>query len=147
MTQKKTKLMEAFFSLTAQIAPIALPRLGQSLPMENEEVIIRGFGQTDEIRNDHTQTLLSTWTRVLSNDFCRNMFGVTTPNHFCCFDPQLKSNICNGDMGGGLTVMYEGVETLVGVNSIIMGACSSAEPAAYTRVSAQRQWIRDVTSV
>lgn len=117
------------------------------MPLENEEVVIRGFGQTDAVRTEQTQTLLSTWTRVLANNRCQSTFGVVIPNHFCGFDTNLKSSVCNGDMGGGLTVMYEGVETLVGISSIIMSVCSAAEPAAYARVSTYRQWIRDVTNI
>lgn len=133
--------------LLVDVAPIALPPMDVLLPFENEEGQIRGFGQTEAIRGDQAQQLASGYTRVLSNELCRNTFGVIVPNHFCGFDNALATNICNGDMGGGFTVMYKGVETLVGIASIIMNACSGAEPAAYTKISTHRQWIREVTSV
>lgn len=117
------------------------------LPFENEEGTIRGFGQIESIRENQAQHLASGWTRVLSNDLCRNTFGIILPNHFCGFDTALETNICNGDLGGGFTISYKGTETLVGISSIIMTACSGVEPAAYTKISTHRQWIRNVTSI
>lgn len=78
---------------------------------------------------------------------CTAFFGVSNESFFCGEDPINQSNICNQDIGGGFVVSFNGVDTLVGISSLVIEACDGSWPSAYTRIHPYRQWIQNVTSV
>ncbi|KFB43480.1 AGAP004740-PA-like protein [Anopheles sinensis] len=132
---------------TALVQPIQLPLSGRTLPYENEEGMVVGFGfntVNGQVRSDFLKV---GYQRVIGDSRCVGIYQITLPNHFCAEDTLQRSNVCNGDLGAGLVVSERRVETLVGIASLITHSCDSINPTGYTRVSAYRQWIRDNTGV
>lgn len=151
----KVHLMFRFFTLfiIADISPISLPPLKAHAdidfmhPYENEEGIITGFGEHTSSGGTRSPMLLQGFVRIIDDKKCKAFFNLTTPNHFCAQNTINRSNICNSDIGGSLTIQIERKEILVGISSLVLQFCSDAEPSAYTRISMYREWIRNVTSV
>lgn len=124
--------------------PIALPPLNNiNLPYTNEQGKTLGFGLVVP-GGSQVDFLQRGFQRVLDN--C-TMLTVPEPNIFCAQDIERNTNLCQGDVGGSFTIILRNVETLVGIASIIIDACSSQFPSGYTRVSVHRQWIRDQVGV
>lgn len=130
-------------SFTPNVQPINLPPVGVLLPYNNEEGWVSGFGWAipDGVQ---AQFLQRTFQRVTNATRCALSYAITVPNHFCAFD-NLNSNVCFGDFGSGFVVDYRGVDTLVGLASITTASCNTVDPAAFTRISPYREWIRTNT--
>lgn len=122
-------------------AIIALPRVTDHLPKENEQGTIVGFGWTDSERKEPA-LLQRSFQRVINDTECEKSFIVSAPLHFCARDAE-NSNVCYGDLGGGLVLEHRGERTLVGIASLTMVSCDATHPTGYTRVSAYRQWITE----
>ena len=58
-------------------------------------------------------------------------------------NPSQIVNICNGDSGGPLLYVYNGVTYLVGLNSFVStnGCSAYGYPGGYTNVNYLREWI------
>ncbi|XP_058120904.1 collagenase-like [Anopheles ziemanni] len=132
---------------TELVQPIQLPLQGRTLPYENEEGMVVGFGfntVNGQVRSDFLKV---GYQRVIGDSRCVGIFQITLPNHFCAEDTLQRSNVCNGDLGAAFAVSERRVETLVGIASLITHNCDSINPTGYTRVSPYRQWIRENTGV
>lgn len=72
------------------------------------------------------------------------------PNQFCGEDTRLRSDICSDDISGPFITLDRGVEVLSGISSIHIchvNPQTPSEPSLFTRVSAYRAWITQVTQV
>ncbi|XP_037049790.1 transmembrane protease serine 11G-like [Bradysia coprophila] len=138
----------SILSFSVDISPIALPPLNwlQTLPFENEQGSMIGFGGSSAT-SVSVERLQRGHQRVTEGARCTAFFGVNSNNFFCGEDPIYQSNICNQDIGGGFSVSFNGVDTLVGISALVIEACNGTWPSAYTRVQPYREWIRSVTSV
>ncbi|CAO1422651.1 unnamed protein product [Diamesa hyperborea] len=127
------------------IQPIALPSMDTTLPWENEQGLIVGFGGTPAI---NTPTLQAAFKRVVSPAMCLARWPTAAlAQQFCSEDSRLRSDVCNGDLGGGFTVLTRGHEVLVGIASVAHCSTASVSPSLYTRVTAYRTWIRNETNI
>jgi len=138
----------SILSFSADIAPIALPPLNIPgiLPLQNEQGSIIGFGGTSSTSTS-AERLQRGHQRVIDTARCGAFFGVNNESFFCGEDPINLSNICNQDIGGGFVVSFNGVDTLVGINAMVIEACVGSWPSAYTRIQPYREWIRSITTV
>lgn len=135
-------ILETPVELTLSIAVIALPRITDFIPHENEQGTLVGFGWINPARELPT-ILQRSFQRVINDTECAKSFIVTEGLHFCARDEE-NSNVCYGDLGSGLVIEHRGVRTLVGIASITMVSCDATHPTAYTRVLSYRPWIDNI---
>ncbi|CRK90090.1 CLUMA_CG003808, isoform A [Clunio marinus] len=130
------------------VRPIALPPLGTSMiPYDNEQGTALGFGGVPGVANT-TEHLQAAFMRATTPARCNSFFQHSVAQQFCAEDARLRSEVCVGDIGGPFVVLRRGEEVLVGVISLdFCDATFPSEPALFTRVSAYRTWINQVTSV
>lgn len=87
--------------------------------------------------------LLEADTEVLSTNACRQTFNDVNNTQICIRDSG-GQGACNGDSGGP---MFRNNGTVVGLTSFGRGGCAPSSPQVYTRISAYRSWIADVTGI
>lgn len=127
------------------VQPIALPGMNLTLPWENEQGTIVGFGGTPSI---NSPTLQAAFKRVVSPALCLARWPtVALAQQFCSEDSRIRSDVCNGDLGGGFTVLTRGQEVLVGIASVAHCSTTAVSPSLYTRVTAYRSWIREQINI
>lgn len=85
---------------------------------------------------------------VMSENACRSGLGdmrnLITGDHFCTDN---LDRMCYGDIGNGITMIVDGVETLIGVVSIITNMCHPAFPVLFTEVEPYVEWIEEMKLV
>ncbi|CAO1436280.1 unnamed protein product [Diamesa serratosioi] len=128
------------------IQPVALPRLGLTLPFDNEQGLVVGFGGTPAA---NSPILEAAFKRVVPHASCLSRWSAATiVQQFCSEDNRLRSDICVSDLGSGFTVLRRGHNELVGIASA--AHCTSTgtpSPSLYTRVSTYRAWIRQEINI
>lgn len=139
-------VLQSVLTWTPQVQPIQLPPLNMITPLDNEQGIIMGFGWTSG-QQQQSPNLQIAFKRAIPDHICQPLIMVSFPNHFCAYDGIHPANFCQGDLGGGFLVYYRNQLTLVGMNSILLEACETNWPSAYTRISAYRGWINQITGV
>lgn len=128
------------------IQPIALPGLNSTLPWENEQGTIVGFGGSPT--NNNSPILQAAFKRVVSQPLCIARWPTAVlAQQFCSEDSRLRSDVCTGDLGGGFTVLSRGQEVLVGIASVAHCSTLQTSPSLYTRVTAYRTWIREQINI
>ena len=129
------------------IQPVLLPGLGSTLPWENEQGTVVGFGGSPI--NGTSLILEVAFKRVVSQSSCiLRWSNAILAQHFCSEDVRLRSDICAGDLGSGFTVLNHGREVLVGIASAAHCLSTGASfPSLYTRVTAYRAWIRQEINI
>ncbi|CRK90091.1 CLUMA_CG003809, isoform A [Clunio marinus] len=130
------------------VRPIALPPLGTSMiPYDNEQGTVLGFGGAPGVANTR-EHLQAAFMRATTPARCNSFFQHSVAQQFCAEDARLRSEVCFNDIGGPFVVLRRGEEVLVGVISDpFCIAVPTSEPALFTRVSAYRTWINQMTSV
>ena len=127
------------------IQPVALPGLDSTLPWDNEQGTIVGFGGSPNV---NTPNLQAAFKRVVTPASCLLRWtAATLAQQFCSQDDRIRSDVCNGDLGGGFTVLSRGQEVLVGIASAAHCSSGTVSPSLYTRVTAYRAWIRQQTNI
>lgn len=126
---------------TAFVHPVALPGMDSVAPWNNEQGVIVGFGGSPDI---NTPTLEAAFKRVSTPAACSVRWPTAAlAQQFCAQDERLRSDVCNGDLGGGFTVLSRGQEVIVGIASAAHCiSIGTSAPSLYTRVTAYRAWIR-----
>jgi trypsin len=128
------------------LVPIPL-NADSSNPAVSDDVIVIGFGATDEGLGMNSQLLQAT-VHVVSNQDCEEKIQVDMPtavvddSMLCAgFNPgEEPTDSCQGDSGGPL---IDESGKLVGVVSWGVGCARPDLPGAYSRVSDQLEWIKE----
>lgn len=82
--------------------------------------------------------------RRIEDNKCDFIFGHPIhENTFCAQDLDYDSSLCYGDLGSGLSVYIDDVNTLVGIVSIFTNQCNRDFPVLFTKVSLYVDWIRE----
>lgn len=91
------------------------------------------------------------FVRINNDTFCSSIYtNVNTSSSFCAEDNSRRSDFCQQDIGGGLTVLQRGIEFLVGIASVprcFQSTAIPSLPSLYTRVLPYISWIREETGV
>lgn len=130
------------------MTPIALPAV-RDTPIVGDIGLASGFG----LRLDGSRGWVLNFDkqtgqfRVIDEGSCQSALGVQqeaiASSHFCT---ENGDSLCFGDIGNGLTLDMDGVETLVGVVSVITNMCHVTYPVMYTQVSLYTEWIQESIS-
>lgn len=129
----------------ANFRPIALPPMVNPpivLPNENEEGFFSGFGFQSVASTGPSEFLHRGYQRMIAFERCSSFFMTNKANAFCGEDLVERANGCHGDVGNPFVLSYRRQDMIVGVLTM-HPPCGQASPAAYTRVTAYRQWIQE----
>lgn len=139
-------IIESGLEFNRMVQAIALPSLDSILPHKNEQGIALGFSGHPVAISEHLQ---AAFLRVVSEERCTSRFpGHQTNHQFCAEDVRLRSDICPDDVSGPFIVSERGEDILVGIASVSFCQPNiDSQPSLFTRVSAFRFWIHQVTSI
>merc|ERR1719410_669086 len=144
------------FSAYTHIRPVCLPTNPDNT-YENYEATLAGWGthKYEETENENellphlSNKLLEVDLSVISNEDCGSKI---TDQMLCTFSP--GKDACAGDSGGPLVTSGAGNGLVPGQNYEVIGVVSYGipcyldvpHPGVFGRVTAQLDWIREVTS-
>lgn len=83
--------------------------------------------------------------RRVADDKCTNLLGpgrTIAADSFCAWDLDYDSSICYGDLGSGMTLFIDEVNTLVGIVSVFTQQCNRDFPVIFTKVAPYVDWIK-----
>ncbi|EDX09385.1 serine protease 1 [Drosophila simulans] len=133
-------------SFSASVNKINLPAVSSSYSTyEGKTAVASGWGLTSDSATAVARDLQYVDLTVISNAVCQNTFGslIVTSRVLCVATPN-KSSTCQGDSGGPLAL--DGV--LIGATSFgSADGCESGAPAAFTRITYFRDWIKGISGI
>lgn len=128
------------FVFTPLIQPIPLTTDKENL-FVGEMATVSGFGRYTDDHLNKSDVIRFASMEIITNEECERTFGAMIKSQLCCSGEEGRS-ACNGDSGGPLTVLYDGVQVLAGVVSFGSSkGCEVNKPSAYSRVSHFASWI------
>ncbi|KAF2895591.1 hypothetical protein ILUMI_10586, partial [Ignelater luminosus] len=136
-------------SYSEYVSPICLPTTEQVDPNSINNLIVAGWGATEN--NTNSDVKLKLLLPLVSNTECSSIFEKQTPikigNGQICAGGSEGKDACRGDSGGPLMLierepMKENY-VAVGLVSFGFGCGIEGYPGVYTRVSSYVQWITD----
>lgn len=116
-----------------------LDGVSKPIVLRNWNLFFVFLGRTSDASNSIASELNRVDLLIISNDVCRNTFGVIVQPQHICTSGQGVVGGCNGDSGGPLTV--NGLQ--VGIVSFGSAQCEAQNPTAYARVSHFIDWIEE----
>ncbi len=116
-------------------------------PVEGTNLIISGWGVTEEKGRYQSQNLMAAYVPYVSNARCNGQDsynGNILPSMLCAGGG--KADTCRGDSGGPLVIADGNRDNLIGITSFGDGCGQERKYGVYTRISVFRPWIRDTIS-
>ncbi|XP_015207382.1 ovochymase-1 isoform X2 [Lepisosteus oculatus] len=126
------------------VAPACLP--DESVDLDDSwSCVTTGWGSSSAAPNINPDVLRQARIQLVNETSCRKSWGedLILKTHICAGAAGSRS--CMGISGGALVCSREGVSSLWGVLTWGSKTCTAHRPAVFTRVSAYRSWIKDVT--
>ncbi|XP_028142501.1 uncharacterized protein LOC114336349 isoform X1 [Diabrotica virgifera virgifera] len=133
------------FVLNDDVQPICLPDATTDYSKQMN-CTISGFGSIKSGVSAYSHNLLSAWITTYSDDICKmpHVYGdVLTNGMFCAGSMDGAMDACDGDSGGPLACLDQGVFTLYGITSWGMHCGYANKPGVYVKVGHYRKWIDD----
>ena len=85
---------------------------------------------------------------IYDHDLCHDYYGVPVDDGVICIDSTGDHGTCEGDSGGPMNYIVNGVYVTRGIVSFGSSAgCDSGAPDAFTRVEYFLDWISDHTGI
>ncbi|CAG9862414.1 unnamed protein product [Phyllotreta striolata] len=142
------KVKGSGFELNDHIQPICL---ADSSTNYNRDLncTISGFGSVKSGVSAYSRNLLAAWIPVQSQDICKmpHVYGeAVTDNMICAGSMEGGLDACDGDSGGPLACLDQGVFTLYGITSWGQHCGYANKPGVYVKVGNYKEWIEDVVS-
>ncbi|EDV51080.1 serine protease 1 [Drosophila erecta] len=133
-------------AFSSSVNKIALPAISNSYSTyEGKTAVASGWGLTSDSATAVARNLQYVDLTVIPNSVCQQTFGslIVTSRVLCVATPN-KSSTCQGDSGGPLAL--DGV--LIGATSFgSADGCESGAPAAFTRITYFRDWIKNKAGI
>uniref|UniRef100_A0A182XDF9 trypsin n=1 Tax=Anopheles quadriannulatus TaxID=34691 RepID=A0A182XDF9_ANOQN len=127
------------------MASIEMPEQDEEDPVEGSKALVSGWGKT--LNRFHSALILrATFLPIVHRDNCQKAYRRThtiSEMMLCAGFFEGGHDSCQGDSGGPLVVD----DVLVGVVSFAIGCARPGLPGVNARVSAVRDWIREVSNV
>uniref|UniRef100_A0A182RRJ2 trypsin n=1 Tax=Anopheles funestus TaxID=62324 RepID=A0A182RRJ2_ANOFN len=127
------------------IASIEMPEEDEEDPAEGSKAMVSGWGKTLNVYHSNL-ILRATFVPIVHRDNCQKAYRRTntiSERMLCAGFFGGGHDSCQGDSGGPLVVD----DLLVGVVSFAIGCARPGLPGVNVRVSAVREWIREVSDV
>ncbi|XP_066252034.1 uncharacterized protein [Euwallacea similis] len=134
------------FKLNQDIQPICLP--DESADYErNLNCTISGFGTVETGKSAYSHKLRAAWIPIQKIDVCKmaHIYGENIGAGMICAG-YLTGGVdaCDGDSGGPLACLDDGVFTLYGLTSWGQRCGYANKPGVYVKVSAYKKWIENI---
>ena len=141
--------------LSPSVQPICLPHpnLENDIGIPEQDVSVNGFGR-DESWVSVAETLQHGCLYIVDKLECQKAIeplveknpyifknGTWNGDQICAQGAGVNS--CNGDSGGGLVVILNNTNVIIGVTSFGTSSCSSNVPGMYTNILSHLDWIRE----
>ncbi|KAL7496961.1 hypothetical protein ACHAWT_008385 [Skeletonema menzelii] len=118
----------------------------KSSPQDNQNVVVMGFGVTNENTQQTSNKLMEVTVKVVSDSDCGQAYGneFTASTMICAASPSKDS--CQGDSGGGLIIKGSNSvnDIQVGIVSWGYGCADRSYPGVYAEVSAGYNFIQKI---
>ncbi|XP_053666390.1 trypsin-4-like [Anopheles marshallii] len=127
------------------IASIEMPEQDEEDPVEGSKAMVSGWGKTLNVYHSNL-ILRATFVPIVHRDNCQKAYRRIehiSERMLCAGFIGGGRDTCQGDSGGPLVVD----DLLVGVVSFAHGCAKPGFPGVNARVSAVRDWIREVSGV
>uniref|UniRef100_A0A182SNV0 Peptidase S1 domain-containing protein n=1 Tax=Anopheles maculatus TaxID=74869 RepID=A0A182SNV0_9DIPT len=127
------------------IASIRMPEQDEEDPIEGSKAMVTGWGKTLNVYHSNL-ILRATFLPIVHRDNCQKAYRrshTISDLMLCAGFIGGGQDSCQGDSGGPLVVG----DQLVGVVSFAIGCALPGFPGVNVRVSAVRDWIREVSDV
>lgn len=127
------------------IASIRMPEEDEEDPVEGAKAMVTGWGKTLNVYHSNL-VLRATFLPIVHRDNCQKAYRrshTISDLMLCAGFIGGGQDSCQGDSGGPLVVG----DQLVGVVSFAIGCALPGFPGVNVRVSAVREWIREVSDV
>ncbi|KAK4010820.1 brachyurin [Daphnia magna] len=109
---------------------------------------VSGWGRSSDLAAGISPILREVDAPCISNEQCALTYGATITDGIICLSAADGKGSCNGDSGGPLSFINEGVHNQVGIVSFGPAAgCEIGLPAAFSRVSFYAKWISSITGL
>ncbi|CAG9769987.1 unnamed protein product [Ceutorhynchus assimilis] len=134
------------FKLNQDIQPICLP--DENADYERDlNCTISGFGTIQTGKSAYSHKLRAAWIPVQKLDVCKmaHIYGENLgPGMICAGDLTGGIDACDGDSGGPLACLDDGVFTLYGLTSWGQRCGYANKPGVYVKVSYYKTWIEEI---
>ncbi|KAF7284717.1 hypothetical protein GWI33_021726 [Rhynchophorus ferrugineus] len=134
------------FRLNQDIQPICLP--DENSDYESDlNCTISGFGTIQTGKSAYSHKLRAAWIPVQKLDVCKmaHIYGsAIAEGMFCAGDLDGGVDACDGDSGGPLACLDNGVFTLYGITSWGQRCGYANKPGVYVKVAHYKKWIESV---
>nr|CAH0107990.1 unnamed protein product [Daphnia galeata] len=135
-------------TFTPEIQPICLAPSTEFNHTTGDILHISGWGKPSDAATGISPVLHEVDVPCISNAECAAPYGATITAVNICVATTGGKRSCNGDSGGPLTYINNGVHNQVGVVSFGSSAgCEVGLPAGFSRVSYFADWISSVTGL
>ncbi|XP_017770765.1 PREDICTED: uncharacterized protein LOC108558378 isoform X2 [Nicrophorus vespilloides] len=136
------KLKGRGFKLNKDVQAICLP--DSDLEYDRRNCTISGFGSIETGKSKASHDLRAGWLPILPMDVCNmaHIYGsAITQGMFCAGSLDEGVDACDGDSGGPLACLKDGVYTLYGITSWGQHCGHANKPGVYVKVSHYKAWI------
>jgi len=128
-------------TLTANVGLIALAASATNMDYSGM-ASTSGWGYTTQIQQSTPNDMQFTDIPLVSQADCQAVWGdvIEITDRIQCAGGNGVSS-CMGDSGGPLTIVENGVTTLIGAVSWVQSRCSPNYPGGYAKIASVRPWI------
>ncbi|CAH0549631.1 unnamed protein product [Brassicogethes aeneus] len=131
------------FKLNQNVQPLCLP--DEDLVYDsNLNCTISGFGSTQTGKSAYSHNLRAGWIPIQSDEVCKmpHVYGKNIMDGmFCAGFLEEGVDACDGDSGGPLACLKDGLFTLYGITSWGQHCGYANKPGVYVKVAYYRKWI------
>ncbi|GJQ83467.1 SCRASP1 [Trypoxylus dichotomus] len=137
------KLKGNGFNITKDVQPICLPE-ADFTDEAGLNCTISGFGSVQTGKAVASKELRAGWIPIQSSEICKmpHIYGKTiTDGMICAGELDGGTDACDGDSGGPLACLHNGLFTLVGMTSWGQHCGEANKPGVYVKIAHYRNWI------
>jgi len=134
---------------TDTIRPVCLPAHSESgEKFDHLPAVASGWGKPTDSAESISPELRFVDTDTITNLICALEFPANVWKNIICISGKNGKSTCNGDSGGPLHLVNDGVHKQIGITSFGSGlGCELGFHAAFTRPASYLEWIETETNV
>jgi len=131
------------------IRPVCLPAHSQAgESFAHLQAVASGWGKPSDDATTISPVLRAVDVETITNLMCALEFPLQVNKNVICISGANGKSTCNGDSGGPLYLVTDGVHKQIGITSFGSGlGCELGWHAAFTRPASYLQWIETETNV
>jgi len=136
-------------TFTDTIKPVCLPSYSESSEAwAHEDCQASGWGKPADSSDSISPVLRHVTVDTITNLMCALEFPTVINKNIICISGKHGKSTCNGDSGGPLHLVTDGVHKQIGITSFGSGAgCELGFHAGFTRTASFLEWIETNTGI